>query len=148
MNFLFEDTKQQTAEEQEELFKALTEKALHNEHNKFEFIKTITEVRIMIATKHGLYKILNLYNLIIKNLYKEYCKQVLLGTADFNLLYALRQYKECKVFYETELKTVQDMLGEYEAYISRGHFLDQWLFGRTRESWQLWDHRWEGPYGN
>lgn len=147
MNFLFEDTKDKTGEEQEELFHELTEKALSGDHNEFEYIKNSTEWRIMRATKKGLKKIIELYEEVAESVYKAYCKTVLEGTADFNMLYAVRQFQECKIFYTEELNLALDMLDEYDAYIGQGHFLDQFIFGYNRESWHLWDHRQEGPRG-
>ena len=58
----FNNTKDQTAEEQEELFKALTEKALNREHNAFEYIKNTVEFGVILRTKDGIKKIIELYN--------------------------------------------------------------------------------------
>lgn len=148
MNFLYKEAAGKSTEEQEELFKVLTEKALAKDHNGFEYIKNTTEFGIIKKTVSGLLKIITLYERIIKNLYKTYCAQVIQGTQDFNMLYALRQYQECKAFYESELAIAKDMLEEYDAYLGKGHFLDQFLFGHTREVWHLWDHRGVGPNGN
>lgn len=148
MNFLFEETPERTPEEQEELYEALTEKALSGEHTKFEYVRNITEWGVLRKAKSGLKKVIELYELIKSSMYKTYCKQVLVGEQDFNLIYSLRQIMECKVFYENELLIVQDMLEEYDAYVGSGHFMDQVLFGRNRETWHMWDHRGVGPDGN
>ena len=103
---------------------------------------------IIKKTRKGLNKIIELYNQVSWSAYNAYCKQVLLGTQDFGLLYALRQYLECEQFYKKELETVKDMLAEYNAYLDKGHFLEQFLWGQERESWHCWDHRGVGPYGN
>lgn len=145
MNFLFEDTKDKTGKEQEELFQALTEKALAGDHNSFEYIKNTTEWGIIRATKKGIKKIILLYDQVTDSIYREYCRHITLGTQDFNMIYALRQFQECKGFYEAELELVLDMLSEYDAYVGQGHFFDQFIFGKERESWHCWDHRNEGP---
>jgi hypothetical protein len=148
MNFLFEDTSERTAEEQEELYEALTEKALSGEHTAFEFIRNTAEWGVLCKAKSGLNKVIELYELIRRNIYKTYCKQILVGEQDFNLIYALRQIMECKTFYEDELLIIKDMLSEYDAYLGSGHFMQQFLFGMDRETWHMWDHRREGPNGN
>lgn len=145
---MFFNNQNKDTQEQEELFKALTEKALANEHTEFEYIKSTAEWIIIKKTRKGLNKIIELYNQVSWSAYNAYCKQVLLGTQDFGLLYALRQYLECEQFYKKELETVKDMLAEYDAYLSKGHFLEQFLWNQERESWHCWDHRGVGPYGN
>lgn len=148
MNFIFEDSSDKTKEEQEALYEALTEKALSGEHTAFEYIKSVSERSVMLQALAGLETVIKLYDVICKDLYKAYCKQILAGDADFNLIYVLRQNIECKVFYEKEYEIAFDMLDEYKAYVRSGHFLDQWLFLHTRETWHLWDHRKENPFGN
>jgi hypothetical protein len=130
-------------EAREELFKALVEKALSEEHNAWEFIKNPIEWSVIHKTKTGLYKIIELFKRVSKNLYKAYCKQVKLNNQDFGMLSALKQYEHCCSFYEQELATVLDMLAEYRAYLCQGHFIEQFIYQRNRESWHLWDHRQE-----
>ena len=148
MNFLFEETPERTSEEQEELYEALTDKALSGGHTKFEFVRNTAEWGVLCKAKSGLKKVIELYELISGNMYKIYCKQVVKGEQDFNLLYAYRQIIECRAFYEEELLIVKDMLNEYDAYLGSGHFMQQFLFGMDRETWHLWDHRGDGPNGN
>ena len=142
MNIGFKDTPGCTAEEQQELFKALVTKALEEKvHTQPEFIKNTSEWWTARACKAGLYKVITLFDTLATALYKAYCKAVLKGTADFNMLFVYRQYLECKHFYEEELALIQDMLEEYWVYVFSGHFCEQFLFFRERESWHLWDHR-------
>jgi hypothetical protein len=145
--FEFEDLQEPSTEQQEELFKELTEAALNGQHHEWEYIKNITEYGIVKAGQAGLLKVIELFETCAKSVYSNYCAQVAEGTGEFPLLYAYTQYLECKKFYEYELDLTEDMLAEYWAYVWSGHFMDQWLFGRDRESWHLWDHRQEGPNG-
>jgi hypothetical protein len=146
--FEFEATVNQSVEEQEELFKALTEKALSDAHTAWEFINNPIECGVIKKTKKGLFKIIELYENICASLYLEYCKQVKTNEQDFGVLVALKQYQHCKTFYEEELLTVTDMLAEYAAYVCSGHFIDQFICGLNRESWHRWDHREGGPSGD
>lgn len=147
MKFIFEDTQDRTQEEQEELYELLTEKALSKDHTSFEYIKNTTEFSVMRQAVSGLESVIKLYECICEELYKAYCDQVLTGSTDFNMLYILRQNQECKTFYKKELEIAQDMIDEYWAYVWSGHFLDQWLLFRNRESWHLWDHRKDNSFG-
>ena len=148
MKFLLDNTPETSKEEQEELYEALTQKALNAEHTEFEYIKNTSEFFIMKQAVSGLETVIKLYISICNALYKAYCNQVLEGRADFNMLYIFRQNQECITYYKRELEIAKDMLDEYWAYVWSGHFLDQWLFFRTRETWHLWDHREETSSGS
>lgn len=141
----FENTTSRSATEQEELFKALVEKAINKEHTGFEYIKNVVEFRVMRSSRKGLRTVIKLFDHILDSMYKAYCKQVRDGNNDFSLLCAYRQYGECREFYKKELETAENMLDEYDAYLGKGHFMDQFFWGKERESWHCWDHRNEGP---
>lgn len=141
----FENTTSRSADEQEELFKALVEKAINKEHTGFEYIKNVVEFRVMRSSRKGLITVIKLFDHILDSMYKAYCKQVGEGNNDFSLLCVYRQYGECREFYKKELETAENMLDEYDAYLGRGHFMEQFFCGRERESWHCWDHRNEGP---
>lgn len=141
MEFKFEDTNDHSVEEQEELFEALTKKAASGEYTEFEYIKNTSEWWVMKKAKTGLYKVIELYDNLIQQLYDIYCRQIKGGDLSSDVLFAMRQFKECKAFYEVELATTNDMLSEYWAYIGSGHFINQWFLLGERETEQLWDHR-------
>ena len=140
----FEPTCNQSAEEQEELFKALVETAQAKQHTNFEYIRNVSEWRLMLASRTGLTKVIELFDTVSKSLMREYCKQVRKGVDNFDMLCAYHRYRACKTFYEIELKTAKDMNKEYWAYVDAGHFLDQFLFGRQRASEDLYDFRKRG----
>lgn len=145
--FGFEDTYESTAGEQEQLFKELVAKALESrDHANFEYIKNISEFFAVRKCYKALKKIVKVFESIAESLYKNYCLQVIDGEQDFNLLFVYTQYKLCIQFYAQELRTAEDMLDEYDTYVGKGHFLDQWLLFKTRECWDLWDHRKEDTY--
>lgn len=146
INFL--NNSAETAEDREKLFKLLTENALADKHTSWEYIKNPIEWGLIRKTKASLYKVIELYERVYKRVYKEYCKQVRKNNFDFSIIVALKHYQCCKKFYEQELDTVIDMLDEYSAYVWRGHFLSQFIYGQNRESWHLWDHRQENFNGN
>lgn len=129
------------AQGDEQFFIGLCETALAGEHNKFEYIKNIKEFFIIRKAKSGLKKIVKVFDKVCNTAFKDYCKQVKSGTADFNLLYIYTQYRACKKFYEEELETLKDMTDEYWTYIDSGNFLNQFLFFKTREYHELYDFR-------
>ena len=141
-------TTPENAKECEELFISLTERALNDNHNDWEFIRNPVEWGVARKTKAGLYKIIELYDCISKELYIEYCKQVKQSSHDFSMLVALKQYQQCVEFYKQELFTIADMLEEYKAYLWKGHFLTQFFYQQDREQWHLWDHRQDSINGN
>ena len=144
---LFDET-QDTPEEREELFKQLTEFALKGEHHEWEYIKHTSAYWVLKHGMKGMEKVIKLFDTLATATYNAYCKQVAHGIGEFPVLYAYTQYLNCKKFYEEEYAIAEDMLEEYWAYVWSGHFMDQWLFGRERETWHLWDHRQEGPHGS
>ncbi len=137
-----------TSADQEELFKALTERALVGTHSSWEWVRTLAECCVLYQAKRGLLKIVELYENVSAAVYREYCSQVLAGTAEFEMILAVKQFQVCKEFYIKEADLIKDMLDEYDAYVGSGHFLDQVVFGKTRETWHLWDHRKEDAFGN
>ena len=140
--FGFEPAFNATPEEQEQLFKELVSKALENkEHASFEYIKNIAEFFAVRKCYKALKKVIKVFDSIANSLYKNYCKQISTGDSDFNMLFVYTQYKLCIEFYTKELEVANDMLDEYDAYLGRHHFLDQFLLLKEREYWELWDHR-------
>lgn len=140
--FGFESSFETTVEEQEQLFKELVTRALENkEHTNFEYIKNAAEFFAVRKCCKALKKVLKVFESIANSLYENYCQQVTKSEQDFNLLFVYTQYKLCIQFYSKELDIALDMLDEYDAYVGKGHFLDQFLFFKSREGWELWDHR-------
>ncbi len=148
MKLIFEDLPENSLEEQEELYKALTEKALINDHTKFEYIRNTSEFFVMRQAVSGLETVINFYTTLCDELYNSYCAQVINGEADFNLLYIFRQHQDCISFYTEELRIAKDMLDEYWAYVLKWHFIEQWILFRDRQQDQLWDHRKDNYFGH
>ena len=67
------------------------------------------------------------------NLFTEYCKDVVAGTADVTKLLAYQQLLDIIAFYETDLKTIQSMLDDYYEYIDNFWNFIGALFGERRE---------------
>ena len=76
-----------------------------------------------------------------KKLFKKYCTAVKTGKTDPVKLLAYCTITKVLQFYEEELKTITDMVYEYEAYLMEGNLVDAWLFNSQRPVDKLWDHR-------
>jgi hypothetical protein len=65
-------------------------------------------------------------------LFKEYCKDIIAGISDVMKLLTYSELLEIIAFYENDLKTVQQMLDDYDKYLGEGNF---WyaFFGGRRE---------------
>ena len=67
------------------------------------------------------------------NLFKEYCRDVVIGTSEVTKLLAYTQLLDIITFYENDLLTIQQMLDEYDAYLGDwGNFWNA-IFGGRRE---------------
>ena len=65
------------------------------------------------------------------NLFKAYCKDVIVGVSDVAKLLAYQQLLDITAFYESDLATIQSMLDDYDEYIdSFGTFINALLGGR------------------
>ena len=68
-----------------------------------------------------------------KNLFKGYCRDVVAGTSDIAKLVAYQALLDITDFYVEELKTIQAMLDDYDAYlVDLGDFFKA-IFGGRRE---------------
>ena len=86
-------------------------------------------------------RIIILFESLADELYSAYCKEVLLGTNSVDMLYVVSQYHKCAEFFQDELHIAEEMIEEYWCYVRSGHWLDQFLFFKQRDCWDLWDFR-------
>lgn len=73
-------------------------------------------------------------------LFRKYCNSTDFGTGNLTKLIAYKQLQDIIHFYKTDINTFEDMLAEYRAYLSSGHFLDSFL-GQRRHFQDLYDFR-------
>jgi uncharacterized protein (DUF4213/DUF364 family) len=71
-----------------------------------------------------------------KNLFKEYCKDVIAGISDINKILAYSQLLDIVAFYKNELKTIRQMIDDYDEYLGDGHFWYSFLGGQ-RDIWNF-----------
>ncbi len=77
--------------------------------------------------------IIKLLKTSAKNLFKEYCKDVIAGISDITKLLAYQQLLDIKDFYENELSTIRAMLDDYDEYLGNFRNFVSALCGERRE---------------
>lgn len=116
----------------EQIVTEIVERATKGQFTEFHFIRSFNEflywreeVRI---TK------LNIKSLteVADKLFKNYCKEIVTGTADVTNLLAYTEITDIVAFYKTELSTFERMLDEYRGYLSHGNFIRA-LLGEERD---------------
>ena len=107
----------------------------HAEEGKFtefHFITSWLEFRFYFRTHKSTKLIIKTLRSAAKNLFKSYCKDISIGSADFTQLLAYAELQEVIAFYEKDLRIVKRMLDEYDNYLGRGHFWYSFLGGERQ----------------
>jgi len=122
-------------------FIKIIENAKKANHFKFEFIKSLNErkaAKILLTTYK---KIIKACKVSSKFVLKEYKKMIATAEDTAELITYMSDMDICVEFYSKELNTIYDMLDEFRFYLWSGHFLDIYLFNRTREEKDMIDMR-------
>ena len=112
----------------EQLLQAILNNA-EAEPSEFRFITSWAD----FVYCHRQYKanklIINILKKASSNLFKDYCRTVTSGISDVTQLIAFTQLGDVIAYYEAELKTLDEMLDEYEDYLWSGNFFYSFLGG-------------------
>ncbi len=146
MDNFFNDIDISSAKTEEQFFTDLVERAIKGKQSDFEFIRSWPERTAVKTYQFGIAAIIRIFTDLYNSTYKTYVSQVAAGTQDLQTLLALKQFKQCLVFYKTEQQIAADMIKEYWEYIWNWHIIDT-LIGNYREEKDLWDHRGKKPNG-
>ena len=76
----------------------------------------------------------------VKKSVEVYVDQIAKDEQDLGLILALKQFTQCKDYYEQELFLAEDILKEYWYYIFGGHVFDT-LIGNIRKDEDMVDYR-------
>ena len=112
----------------EQLLQEILEHA-EGQPSEFRFIESLSDYRSCLRTYKATKLVIKILKISSKRLFKSYCGTIASGTSDFTQLVAFAQLKEIVDFYENELKTIYDMLDEYEEYLWQGNFIYALLGG-------------------
>lgn len=106
----------------EQLLKAIIEQA-ENAPSKFRFIYSWKDFIFCHKQYKSTKLVIKVLNEASKNLFNAYCKTVTTGISDVTQLLAFAQLGDVIDFYKNELKTLGNMLDEYEEYLWNGNFI-------------------------
>ena len=114
----------------------ILEKAQSNNHQPFQFILCWREFAYYRKLAVSTQLIIKTLQDSATGLFKEYCKDVIAGISDITKLFAYARLQEIIAFYEKDLKTIKQMLDDYDYYLGDGHFWYSFLGGQ-RETWYM-----------
>lgn len=112
----------------EQLLQAILEQA-EGESSEFRLIQSIADYRDCLRWYKANKIVIKILKISSKKLYKAYCRTVTSGISDVTQLVAYAQLGDVIAFYENELKTIYNMLDEYEEYLWQGNFIYALLGG-------------------
>ena len=124
----------------EDLMSELIYNAKSGNHRQFQFLRSWKEYSRAKQIRRTHKLLVASIGQSATKLFKKYCKQVSEGNADVIKLIAYCTTVDVLRFYEVELKTIEDMIVEYECYLVNGNWLD-FILGTQRPVDKLWDHR-------
>jgi hypothetical protein len=140
MNNFFDDIDLETDKTTEKFFTDLVERAQKGKQSDFEFIRCWAERNAVKTYVYGTEAVIRVFTNLCDAVYKTYLQQLRAGAGDLQTLLALKQFRDCRAFYERELEIAKDMLSEYYEYIWDWHIIDT-LVGNYRLEEDLWDRR-------
>jgi hypothetical protein len=112
----------------EQLLQEILEQA-EGKPSEFRFIQSIFDYKGCLRQYKATKLVIKILKTASKRLYKAYCKAVTSGISDVTQLLAYAQLDDVIAFYENELKTIYNMLDEYEEYLWQGNFIYALLGG-------------------
>lgn len=146
MDNFFNDINVSPDQTEENFFTDLVQRAVKGKQSDFEFIRSWQERNAAKTYQIGIAAVLKIFTELYQSTYKTYVSQVASGNQDLETLLALKQFKQCLVFYKEEYRIVRGMIKEYWEYIWNWHIIDT-LIGNYRSEEDLWDHRGKPPHG-
>ena len=118
----------------QEIIAELIQQAEENKNTEFHLITTWDEYLYYLGQERSLKVVLKVLRQCANSIFKTYCKEIPLGTADFNLLLAYNKFKDIEVYYAKELKTIKEMNAEYDNHLGNwSNFFKEVIFGYERE---------------
>lgn len=127
-------------EQQEQAILDMIEYVLAGNHSDFRLITFWSEYWKMRKRRKDLCKLIKCLKTSMRRLFKTYCKKIIKGTANINDLAAYAMLDKFLLFELKELEIVEDMLDEYETYLSKSSFIVA-LLGFERPYSEQYDFR-------
>lgn len=118
----------------------LIEYAQAGNHLDFKLITFWTEYWKIRKLRKDLRSLIKCLKVSMKRLFNAYCKRVVKGAARVDDLLAYTMIEDLVHFENEELRIVEDMLDEYETYLSKSSFIVA-LLGFERPYSERYDFR-------
>jgi hypothetical protein len=109
--------------EAQQVLSAILEQATEGESSEFRFITSWADFKECFISYKSTKVVIKILKKASKRLFKTYCKDVISGISDITKLLAYSQLDDVIDYYKKELKTLDDMLNEYEDYLRSGNIL-------------------------
>lgn len=119
----------------------IIERAQTGVHTPFEYIRNWSDYRKRKISRHALKLLIQSLEYNTESIFHKHCKSIVAGTTDVTQLLIYNVLVQTVKFYKLELAMAEDMIYEYEAYLSDGHLIDAWLFNEYRALAECWDRR-------
>ena len=123
-----------TDQETTQIIQELINKAVENQAQPFRTILYWSEFKYYRWQARSTKVVIKILRHSAKNIFKEYCKDVIAGISDMTKLMAYLQLLDIADFYVNESDTLKAMLDDYDQYLGNfGNFVRA-LCGERRES--------------
>jgi succinylglutamate desuccinylase len=96
---------------------------------EFRFIISLADFKSCFMMYKANKLIIKMLKQASKRLFKTYCKDVTSGISDVTKLLAYSQLDDVIDYYKKEVKTIEDMIYEYEDYLAHGNLFYALLGG-------------------
>jgi hypothetical protein len=117
--------------EAKEIITQIIQQAEEQKGVKPHIINTLSEYLFYLDQEKSLKVVLKILRNCADYVFKEYCKEVITGNADFTKLLAFKEFHEIITYYSQELLIVNGMTDEYYKYLTSGNFINA-IFGEER----------------
>ena len=104
-------------------------KAEAGQSTEFRFIISWSDFKSCFMIYKANKLIIRMLTRASKRLFKTYCKDVTSGISDITKLLAYSQLDDVIDYYKKEVKTIEDMIYEYEDYLAHGNLFYALLGG-------------------
>ncbi len=107
--------------EAQQILEEILDYAANGEPIEFRLIGSWADYKSRFISYKATKLVIKMLKQSSKRLFKTYCKDVTSGISDVTKLLAYNQLDDVILFYEKDLKTLDDMLNEYDEYLWSGN---------------------------
>lgn len=124
----------------QQMLVAIMEHADTKPNVEFKFLTSWSEYKHFRGKRRYLKLLTSMLERCSERMFKKYCKAVASGDASVNTLIAYNQLQWVLCYYEEDLRIINDIIWEYEAYLLEGNYLSAFL-GEPRADVDMRDFR-------